>query len=330
VEDFYERIGSSAGFGDIMQAGRSPMTRIDDAEHLSKARLWSVHDDIYWGTSETCEMLPGGVYVCAYSQENGANVIRQKICTDDLLDLPDEASAELITEFEKFWQREPDFRSRGFLLKRGFLLWGPPASGKTTTVNLFSRKLIENYNGVILLIDHPQTFSPVLKLLRKIEPRRRIVVVMEDIDAMVARWGESEFLALLDGETQTDSIVFVATTNYPERLDRRFVDRPSRFDTIRYIGMPSEAARRVYLTTKEPSLSQDELEGWLRASDGFSIAHLKEMIIAVKCLGQPLHEVVARLEAMQQRQPSSNDIPRQFQTGFNPGRQTSTPRPMAT
>ncbi len=292
--------------------------QLEDAKHLASARRWSISDGIYWGTSETCEKLPGGAYVCGFSHEVGAHVLRQDVHTDSLLDLPDEASSSLIAEFEEFWRREPDFRSRGFLLKRGFLLWGPPASGKTSTVSLLSKKLVQEHDGIVLLINEPSLFSAVLRLLRKIEPARRIVGILEDLDALVGRWGESDLLALLDGETQTDNIVFVATTNYPERLDRRFVDRPSRFDTIRYIGMPSAAARRVYLSAKEPSLKEDGLDEWVERSEGFSIAHLKEMIVAVKCLGQPLDEAVKRLEEMQARQPTSEDQPGRMRTGFAP------------
>jgi SpoVK/Ycf46/Vps4 family AAA+-type ATPase len=138
---------------------------------------------------------------------------------------------------------------------------------------------------------------------------------MEDIDALVHRYGENEFLALLDGEAQVDRICFVATTNYPERLDKRFVDRPSRFDTIKYVGMPTAAARRLYLQNREPDLG-DDLEAWVRLSDGFSIAHLKEMIIAVRCLGQDLDDVVERLESLRTSKADSARAPDSQSFGF--------------
>lgn len=60
----------------------------------------------------------------------------------------------------------------------------------------------------------------------------------------------------------------------------------------------------------------DELDMWVKASDGFSIAHLKEMIVAVKCFGQPLNAVVKRLEEMQARKPTSERAPDKPSTGF--------------
>lgn len=280
------------------------------------ARRWAANRDVFWGASETYDALPAGLYRCQITEHTGPVLIKQNTETDHLLELPDDASTSIVREFGKFWELGEQFRSRGFLHKRGFLLWGPPGSGKTSCVHILIKRLIREQGGIVLFLDQPQVAAACLRMVRTIEPKRPIVAIMEDIDALIANYGEHEYLALLDGEAQVDNIVFLASTNYPERLDRRFVDRPSRFDTIRYIGMPSSAARRVYLATKEPSLAGEELAAWVNASEGFSVAHLKEMIIAVRCFEQPLKDVVARLELMQERKPTSEDTPERKQAGF--------------
>ena len=127
------------------------------------------------------------------------------------------------------------------------------------------------------------------------------------MDALVYEYGESGYLAMLDGESQVSNVVFIATTNYPEKLDKRFVDRPSRFDTIQLIPMPGEAARRVYLQIKEITLVDEELEHWVDISKGFSIAHLKEMIISNRCYGRPIEKVVKRLRKMNKTHLTSDD-----------------------
>lgn len=281
---------------------------------------WAERGDAFYGVGDTRAMLPAGLYRAVELPHTGPALMRQRIETDNLLELPDDATASLIAEFNQFWQIADKFRQRGFLHKRGFLLWGPPGGGKTSSLMLMAKRLVKDQEGVVIILDHPQLAAACLQMARKIEPSRPMIAIMEDLDALVSKFGENEYLALLDGEAQVDNIVYLSTTNYPEYLDPRFVDRPSRFDTIRYVGMPSAAARRLYLTNKEESLAGDDLEEWVTASEGFSVAHLKEMIIAVKCFGQSLDHVVERLNAMRERRPSSEDSPDRRSTGFLGGR----------
>lgn len=323
-ENFFEKVGTQHHRGPRLEStGQNvagypvePKGETPSLIATTGAKRWAANHDVFWGATQTYDQLPSAVYRCGFNHQVGPVLNKIAVETDNLLDLPDDDSAAIVAEFEQFWKLEVQFRKRGFLMKRGFLLWGPPGSGKTSTIHLLCRRLIQDCGGIILLIENPFESAQCLQMARQIEPKRPIIAIMEDIDALIDRFGETQFLALLDGEAQVDNIVFVASTNYPERLDRRFVDRPSRFDTIRYIGMPSAEARKVYFEAKEPSLTGDELGDWVKASEGFSIAHLKEMIIAVRCFGQPLDKVTERLEAMQSRQPTSDDYPGK-QIGFN-------------
>jgi hypothetical protein len=323
--DFHDRVGREH----IERQGDHAMTRplpppvpqSASAREVANAATdfgvsrWAERGELFYGVGETRSKLPAGLYRCAMVDGIGAALIRQRVETDKLLELPDDAGASILAEFAQFWTIADKFRQRGYLHKRGFLLWGPPGSGKTSTLQLMIAKLIAELDGIVLLLEDPHTAAACLQIARKIEPARPMIAVMEDIDALVSRHGEQEYLALLDGEAQVDNIVFLSTTNYPERLDPRFVDRPSRFDTIRHIDMPSAAARRMYLEIKEPGLTPEELEAWVARSDGFSVAHLKELIVAVKCFGQPLEDVVKRLEAMRERRSRSDEHPNR-RTGF--------------
>lgn len=309
--------GADAGQGDPAAAKELPHSAAAVAQ-LGHSR-WATRGDVHYGVGDVRDELLPGLYRCEVSEISGPVLVKQRIETDSLLELPDDAGASVLAEFASFWQIADKFAERGFLHKRGFLLWGPPGSGKTSTLQLMIKRVVGELAGVVLMLERPEAAAACLQLARKIEPRRPMIAIMEDIDALVMRHGEHEFLALLDGEAQVDKIVFLATTNYPERLDPRFVDRPSRFDTIRYIPMPSAPARRVYLKAKEPGLTEEELDRWVAVSDGFSVAHLKEFIIAVKCFGQPLEQVAERLAAMRERRPTSEDAPHRRGAGFFAG-----------
>lgn len=316
LENFVNRVGTAEPSPRL--AGHKPLEQPTYAsEPAGTGSCWARYGDVHAAAPTTVAALAPGVYSCLCTDRYGPSLGRRPITTDGLVALPDPTSARLLAEFATFWTRGDRFRSHGFLHKRGFLLWGPPGSGKTSSVAQMLHQVIDA-GGVVVLIDDPVLATMCLSLLRKIEPERPVVCVLEDIDAIVQRHGEATLLALLDGEAQIDRVVFLATTNYPEMLDKRFVDRPSRFDTIEFIGMPSADAREAYFRAKDNILASDpaEMANWVRMSKGFSVAHLREMLVAVRCLDQRLPDVVARLELMHERRPTSEDTPDRENVGF--------------
>jgi hypothetical protein len=282
-----------------------PTADSDWARIAASARCWAQSGDAYFPVSEVVHELPPGAYRCRDSNR-GPYLEKMPIEIDSLLALPDGAVETLLAEFKKFWTLRDNFSARGFTFKRGLLMWGPPGSGKTSAIWQMTQELVRLHRGVVLFIENPHLATVCIGLLRRIEPDRPMITIMEDLDALVTQYGDHGFLALLDGETQISNVVHIATTNYPEYLDRRFVDRPSRFDTIMHVGMPSAAARRVYFQAKEASLDADTLERWVTRTDGYSIAHLREVIIAVKCFGQDEAAVFHRLDEMRHQRIESD------------------------
>jgi hypothetical protein len=281
----------------------------DDQEAVaSRSSMWSKSGPAYFPTEETTSRLFPGQYTVEYSHGRGIYFRRKPINIDKLLILPDTATEEIVEGIKKFWDKQETFQKLGFLWKRGILLYGPPGGGKTSTLQLISKKIIDK-GGISIFVKDPKMTAEGLEVLRRIEPDRPIVVLLEDIDSITEKHSEHDVLAMLDGELQINNVVFIATTNYPEQLEDRIVNRPSRFDIVKQIGMPSAEARRLYLTTMSKRLREDEeeLERWVAVSKDYSVAHLKEMIIAVEALDQPLQEVVARLDKMRDSKPSSAD-----------------------
>jgi hypothetical protein len=70
--------------------------------------------------------------------------------------------------------------------------------------------------------------------------------------------------------------------------------------------MPTAAAREVYFRAKEPSLDDVTLGRWVNRTEGYSIAHLREVIIAIKCFDQSEDAVFERLDGMRQQRLESD------------------------
>ncbi len=283
------------------------------------ARQWAVVGDSYFPADPTIDRLSAGQYSIEYSHNRGLYFAPKPVNLDELLILPDSASEEIVNNIEHFWGREKTFRKLGFLWKRGVLLYGPAGSGKTSTLQLIIKNVIDR-DGIAVFVKDPRQTAAGLEMLRRIEPIRPVIVLIEDIDALQQMHGEADLLAMLDGDLQIDNVVFIATTNYPEKLDKRLVNRPSRFDIVRKIEMPTAEARAVYLNERNKRIAgTDELVEWVEATDKFSIAHLKELIVSVEALGQGFDDTIKRLRVMIDTQPSSTDDENKKGMGFMAG-----------
>jgi hypothetical protein len=272
---------------------------------------------IFRPSGARCNILPAGVYRAGLDV-GGVYFENRNVITDELIELDDTASLRVLAGIRTFWKSKEEYTKRSIIYKRGILLWGPAGSGKTATLMMMTRELVA-LGGLVILCENPELTNKALQALRRIEPDRPIIILMEDIEELISSHGEHDILALLDGENQINNVVNIATTNYPEVLGARIVNRPSRFDERIFVGMPSDAARRRYLShaTRNEVFSEQDLEGWVTDTDGFSVAHLRELVVAVFCLKQGYGDVVERLRAMKIQPKSTAEFGGAGNTGFN-------------
>lgn len=293
----------------------------EDAPTLGNYQQWTTSDNkVFLPASRTCDLLPPGAYEIDANPSVGIFFSRINVKLEDLIRFPDSNSDRVIEEIRQFWAKKDLFRDYGIFYKRGICLWGPPGSGKTSTVQFVMKDVID-LGGVVFKFGHPELFVKGLRIFRGIQPDTPIVTILEDIDGILECYNESEVLQVLDGIDSVENIVFLATTNYPERLGARIINRPSRFDKRFKIGHPNEQCRRLYLERiVDPSFVSEgrvDIDRWVSDTDRFSLAHLKELYTSVAILGDDYKESIDALTSMNEQEISSSNY-EETKFGFVP------------
>lgn len=287
---------------------------------LTGLTQWSSSDQkTFIPTSSTTKNLIPGVYEIRQSSSIGIYFEKIPVVTNGLIKFPESNSDRVISEIKNFWSKEDMFREYKLAYRRGIIFWGPPGSGKSTTIRFIMQDVID-IGGVVINFTHPELFTEGVRKLREIQSGTPIVCLMEDIDSILEQYSESSVLNILDGVNQIDKIVFIATTNYPEKLGDRIINRPSRFDKRFKIGHPNAESRRLYLEfiigDKFNELGID-LDRWVRDTEGFSVAHIKELFSSVAILNDPYEEAIYVLSTMKKDKPDSYDDQYRSQFGFS-------------
>jgi SpoVK/Ycf46/Vps4 family AAA+-type ATPase len=271
----------------------------------------------------TVNQVPAGVYEIDFNSSLGTHTLKkQPFKTDELYHLPSPEIMDILKDIENFWTRADIYRKYNFVHKRGILMYGEPGCGKSGIIQILANMLME-LNGIVINIKSQNDidyFIDFIPTFRKIEPNRPLVVILEDIDALAGedRYSTSQLLNVLDGVKQIEGVVYIATTNYPEKLQERLTNRPSRFDRRYKIELPNAEIRRAYITNKLNSddLKNIDLEEWVKRTDGMSLSHLKEVVVSVVVMGRTFEETMTSLEELK-KAPKTKE---QKAMGFGNGR----------
>jgi ATPase family associated with various cellular activities (AAA) len=203
-----------------------------------------------------------------------------------------------------FAQEAQRLRDAGRHVKRGLLLHGPPGTGKTLTAMYLANRMPER-TVLILTGSGLGAIGPACEMARRLAPA---MVVMEDVDLVALDRDEQTSSALLfellnemDGMQQDLDVVFLLTTNRPDRLEPALAARPGRVDMAVELPLPDAAGRRelIALYGRGLELRAGNVGRVIAQTEGASPAFVRELLrraalLAIEAGGDGAGEVVVR------------------------------------
>ncbi|KAJ7063299.1 ATP-dependent peptidase [Mycena amicta] len=171
----------------------------------------------------------------------------------------DEAKEEL-QDVVEFLKDPTAFASLGGKLTKGVLLTGPPGTGKTMLA-----RAVAGEAGVPFFFASGSDFEEmfvgvgakrVRELFSAARKKDRAIIFIDELDAVGGKRSSrdqqymkqtlNQLLVEMDGFQQTEGIIVIAATNFPQSLDQALV-RPGRFDRIIAVPLPDIRGRAQIL-----------------------------------------------------------------------------------
>jgi hypothetical protein len=183
----------------------------------------------------------------------------------------------------KLGEAAEQLRSAGRHVKRGLLLHGPPGTGKTLTAMYLANRMPER-TVLILTGSGLRAIGPACAMARDLAPS---MVVLEDVDLVALDRDEYTSNALLfellnemDGMQQDLDVVFLLTTNRPDRLEPALAARPGRVDMAVELQLPDAPARRrlISLYSEGLEVRATDLAPVVERTEGASPAFIRELL----------------------------------------------------
>ncbi|MBD5657048.1 MAG: AAA family ATPase [Candidatus Eremiobacteraeota bacterium] len=200
----------------------------------------------------------------------------------DSLVLTEGVLETIVADIESFRASRDWYRSMGIPFRRGFLLHGPPGTGKSSLVGALAGRF-EAPLYALSLTGNDFTDADLIELLHDVAPDA--FVLLEDLD--VAFNGRepgskgvtmSGLLNAIDGAASKDGSVLFVSTNHVERLDPA-LRRPGRLDVQLELGYADFSQRRRLFERFFPRSTRGDTFAGRSSEVPLTIAELQEYLL---------------------------------------------------
>lgn len=228
------------------------------------------------------EFNPGG-------QMAPPQALKKVIVSDKVIESEDGVCKEIMAYLSQFLTNEvkDNFVKMGLTYSTAVLAHGRPGTGKTIALNTFSKQFVKDQKGIVLHTSDPSTITMFDSIFRT-DKTQPLVVILEEIEMLIEDGYEADLLNLLDGKEKLENVIYLATTNYLDKIPARFKNRPSRFARVIEVKEPVEKMRYEYAM----GVWQDEklAREVARMTEGLVMDEVKHVLINHVCFGAPIQD----------------------------------------
>jgi chaperone BCS1 len=210
----------------------------------------------------------------------------------DSVVLDEGVAQRLHDDIHEFFSRRAWYAQMGIPWRRGYLLFGPPGTGKTSVAYALAGEL--KLKLCALSLANPKLNDNIIADLLQRTPPRSLILI-EDIDAFFSAREKQDsrlqisfsgLLNALDGVGAQEGRIVVLTTNHREKLDAALI-RPGRIDVEVELGNASVSQLRRLVSRFYPKDAERIERLVARYPDRrLSPAQIQQMLITADSLDE--------------------------------------------